>query len=62
MFMFKSNGGSGNVTSVSLNNFIGHNNAYSLYIDGQWTEETNPGGDGVLYSGITFNNWKGELT
>ncbi|KAJ5620186.1 extracellular rhamnogalacturonase [Penicillium lagena] len=59
MFMFKSNGGNGSVTDVTLQNFIGHENAYSLYIDAYWTEETLAAGDGVLYNSITFSNWTG---
>ncbi|KAJ5692869.1 hypothetical protein N7462_002292 [Penicillium macrosclerotiorum] len=59
MFMFKSNGGNGSVTEVTLENFIGHENAYSLYIDAYWTDETLADGDGVLYNSITFSNWKG---
>lgn len=59
MFMFKSNGGNGTVTEVTLENFIGHENAYSLYIDAYWTDETLAAGDGVLYNSITFSNWTG---
>ncbi|KAJ5777380.1 hypothetical protein N7520_000626 [Penicillium odoratum] len=59
MFMFKSNGGNGTVTDVTLQNFIGHENAYSLYIDAYWSSETLQEGDGVLYNSITFSNWKG---
>jgi len=33
MFMFKSNGGNGTVHDVTLENFIGHKNAYSLYLN-----------------------------
>ncbi|GLI73171.1 hypothetical protein PoHVEF18_001381 [Penicillium ochrochloron] len=59
MFMFKSNGGNGTVTEVTLQNFIGHENAYSLYIDAYWSSISAAEGDGVLYNSITFNNWKG---
>ncbi|KAK5134777.1 hypothetical protein LTR08_006152 [Meristemomyces frigidus] len=60
MYMFKSNGGDGTVTDVLLENFIGHNNAYSLYINGYWSSETVQPGDGVLYDSITFSNWIGD--
>ncbi|EED17175.1 extracellular rhamnogalacturonase, putative [Talaromyces stipitatus ATCC 10500] len=59
MFMFKSNGGSGEVSQVTLQNFIGHQNAYSLYLNSYWSDQTSAGGDGILYNSITFNNWKG---
>ncbi|QKX61808.1 uncharacterized protein TRUGW13939_08964 [Talaromyces rugulosus] len=59
MFMFKSNGGNGTVTEVTLQNFIGHGNAYSLYINAYWSDQTVADGDGILYNSITFNNWKG---
>jgi len=60
MMMIKSNGGSGSVSSVTFENFIGHSNAYSLDIDQYWTGQA--GADqstGVKLSGITFKNWKG---
>jgi len=47
------------VTDVTLSNFIGHENAYTFYIDAYWTEETLAAGDGVLYNSITVSNWKG---
>ncbi|PWY77078.1 RGase A [Aspergillus heteromorphus CBS 117.55] len=59
MYMIKSNGGSGTVTNTLLENFIGHGNAYSLYIDGDWSSESTVTGDGVQLSNITFKNWKG---
>lgn len=33
MYMFKSHGGSGTVSNVDLNNFVGHSNAYTLDLD-----------------------------
>ena len=48
---FKSNGGNGSATNFLLENFIGHNNAYSLYINGYWASESVQPGDGVLYEG-----------
>ncbi|KAI9739637.1 MAG: hypothetical protein M1834_006355 [Cirrosporium novae-zelandiae] len=60
MMMLKSNGGSGNVTRVSFTNFIGHANAYSLDINGYWTDASEADGDGVLYTKLTFEDWKGD--
>jgi rhamnogalacturonan hydrolase len=60
--MFKSYGGSGSVYDITLQNFIGHENAYSLYINGYWTSQTEVPGNGVLYHDITFNNWKGTCS
>ncbi|ESZ92320.1 glycoside hydrolase family 28 protein [Sclerotinia borealis F-4128] len=58
MFMIKSNGGSGSVSDSVFSNFIGHSNAYSLDIDAYW-KSTPAAGDGVLFTGLTFSNWKG---
>ncbi|EDO04556.1 hypothetical protein SS1G_07039 [Sclerotinia sclerotiorum 1980 UF-70] len=58
MFMIKSNGGSGSVSDSVFSNFIGHSNAYSLDIDSYW-KSTPADGNGVLYTGLTFSNWKG---
>jgi rhamnogalacturonan hydrolase len=60
MMLLKSNGGSGWVNTSSFTNFIGHNNAYSLDIDGYWSSESVADGDGVLFYGLTFDNWKGD--
>src|SRR3981081_139271 len=57
MLMIKSNGGSGSVYSSVFQNFIGHHNAYSLYIDGYWTKAAAGVGDGVVYHDLTFSNW-----
>ena len=62
MLMIKSNGGSGTVSDCTFENFIGHSNAYSLDINGYWTEETAAAGDGVLFTELTFNNWKGTCS
>nr|Q00001.1 RecName: Full=Rhamnogalacturonase A; Short=RGase A; Short=RHG A; AltName: Full=Rhamnogalacturonan hydrolase A; Flags: Precursor [Aspergillus aculeatus]AAB35485.1 rhamnogalacturonase [Aspergillus aculeatus]CAA58507.2 rhamnogalacturonase [Aspergillus aculeatus] len=59
MYMIKSNGGSGTVSNVLLENFIGHGNAYSLDIDGYWSSMTAVAGDGVQLNNITVKNWKG---
>ncbi|KAF4314156.1 hypothetical protein SLS57_007298 [Botryosphaeria dothidea] len=59
MMMIKSNGGSGSVSNVVFENFIGKSNAYSLDIDQYWASMSEKSGDGVALSNITFNNWKG---
>ncbi|KAE8131579.1 RGase A [Aspergillus pseudotamarii] len=59
MYMIKSNGGSGSVSNVVLENFIGHGNAYSLDIDGEWSSMSTVSGDGVQLNNITVRNWKG---
>lgn len=48
----------GSVRDSVFQNFIGHGNAYSLDIDAYWKSET-ADGDGVLFTGLTFSNWKG---
>ena len=60
MYMFKSNGGNGTVSSVVLSNFIGHNNAYSLDLNAYWASISPIAGDGISYSSITFSNWTGD--
>jgi hypothetical protein len=47
MYMIKSNGGSGSVSNVVLENFVGHGNAYSLDIDQAWASMSTIDGDGV---------------
>lgn len=59
MFMIKSNGGSGTLSNGHFENFIGHENAYSLYLDGYWTGQTPVAGNGVLYTDLLFSNWTG---
>ncbi|KAI1324040.1 RGase A [Xylariaceae sp. FL0255] len=61
MFFFKSNGGSGSVSSMSFTNFLGHKNAYGIYIDSAWTEETLAAGNGVQYEDITFSGFYGDV-
>lgn len=58
--MLKSNGGNGSVYDCQFTNFIGHDNAYSLYIDAYWTDETLAAGDGVLYTDLEFEDWTGD--
>ena len=59
MYMIKSNGGSGTVSNVVLENFIGHGNAYSLDIDQYWSSMSPIGGAGVQLDNIKINNWTG---
>lgn len=59
MLMIKSNGGSGTVSNVTFQNFIGHSNAYSLDIDQYWSSMDPVDGDGAHLSGINFINWTG---
>ncbi|KAG6019331.1 hypothetical protein E4U41_003283 [Claviceps citrina] len=59
MYMIKSRGGSGSVSAVTLENFIGHSNAYGLDLDTDWTPQLMAPGPGVAYSDINFSNWKG---
>lgn len=47
--------GSGSVSNVIFENFIGHGNAYSLDIDQYWSSETTVDGDGVQLDNITFS-------
>ncbi|CAD0112211.1 unnamed protein product [Aureobasidium uvarum] len=59
MFMLKSNGGSGSVSNVVLENFIGHGNAYSLTLDEAWTSMKTIAGNGVQLSNFQISNWTG---
>ncbi|KAF7158324.1 hypothetical protein CNMCM5623_003093 [Aspergillus felis] len=59
MMLIKSNGGSGTVSNVVFENFIGHGNAYSLDIDSYWSSMSAVAGNGVELSNITVKNWKG---
>ncbi|KAK5116166.1 hypothetical protein LTR62_008492 [Meristemomyces frigidus] len=59
MLMIKSNGGSGTVSNVVLENFIGHGNAYSLDIDQYWSSMSTAPGHGVQLNNITISNWTG---
>ncbi|KAL3465184.1 pectin lyase fold/virulence factor [Aspergillus heterothallicus] len=59
MYMVKSNGGSGTVSNLVLENFIGHGNAYSLDIDAYWSSMSTIDGDGVELNNVTIRNWKG---
>ncbi|KAK4139428.1 glycoside hydrolase family 28 protein [Dichotomopilus funicola] len=60
MMMIKSNGGSGTAENVKFDNFIGHNNAYSLNIDQAWASMTPASGSGIHLKDITVSNWKGD--
>jgi rhamnogalacturonan hydrolase len=57
--MVKSNGGSGTVSNVVLENFIGFSNAYSLNIEQYWSSMDPLEGDGVQLSNIQISNWTG---
>lgn len=57
--MIKSNGGSGTVSKIIFENFIGHGNAYSLDVDQYWSSMDTVDGDGVQLNDIYFKNWKG---
>ncbi|KAF9526747.1 rhamnogalacturonase [Crepidotus variabilis] len=59
--MFKSNGGSGYVRNVLLQNFISRSTAYGLYINQYWASMTPVAGNGVQLSNITFKNWDGNV-
>jgi rhamnogalacturonan hydrolase len=59
MMLLKSNGGNGTVSDCVFSNFIGHSNAYSLYIDAYWTELALQAGNGILYTDLTFTGWTG---
>ena len=59
MYMIKSNGGSGTVSNVVLENFIGHGNAYSLDIDQYWSSMSTIAGAGVQLNNIKISNWTG---
>ncbi|KAJ4213282.1 hypothetical protein NW759_011124 [Fusarium solani] len=59
MYMFKSYGGSGTVSNVALNNFIGHSNAYTLDLDATWSSMKPIEGDGILYTNMSFSGWSG---
>ncbi|KAL4930492.1 putative extracellular rhamnogalacturonase [Aspergillus undulatus] len=59
MYMVKSNGGSGSVSNLVLENFIGYGNAYSLDIDAEWSSMSTIDGDGVSLNNVTIRNWKG---
>lgn len=61
-FMLKSNGGSGTVSNLVLENFIGHSNAYSLDIEQYWESMKPVAGNGVQLSNIKINNWTGTAT
>ena len=50
--MLKSNGGSGSVSNLVLENFIGHSNAYSMNIEQYWESMKTLPGDGVQLSNI----------
>jgi rhamnogalacturonan hydrolase len=60
-FMLKSNGGSGYVKNVLLQNFKSRGTAYGLDVNQYWASQTPAGGNGVQLSNIRFVNWDGEV-
>ncbi|KZW01171.1 rhamnogalacturonase-like protein [Exidia glandulosa HHB12029] len=60
--MLKSNGGSGTVSNILLDQFQTHDTAYGLYINSYWSSISVNPGNGVTYSGITFSNWNGNVS
>lgn len=61
MFFIKSNGGDGWVYDILLEDFVGYNNAYGLFIDQYWGKRTADPGPGVSISGVYANGWKGTI-
>ncbi|KAH8104352.1 rhamnogalacturonan-hydrolase [Phellopilus nigrolimitatus] len=61
MFLIKSNGGSGYLRNVLLQNFIARGTAYGLDVDQHWSGQTTAAGSGVALSNITFDNWDGSV-
>ncbi|KAF2753985.1 pectin lyase-like protein [Pseudovirgaria hyperparasitica] len=59
MFMLKSHGGSGSVSNIALEAFIGHANAYSLDIDQYWASISAASGAGVAVSNLSVSAWRG---
>ncbi|KAI8137478.1 rhamnogalacturonase E [Fennellomyces sp. T-0311] len=62
MMMIKSNGGSGTVSNVLFESFIGHSNAYSLVFDQYWSKMGTADGDGVQLTNFTISNWRGTCS
>ncbi len=52
--MFKSNGGSGTVSNVLLQDFISRGTAYGLYLNQYWSSMKPINGSGVKLDNITF--------
>ena len=52
--MIKSNGGSGYLRNVLLQNFLARGTAYGLDVDQFWSGTTTASGDGVTLTNITF--------
>ena len=62
MFMIKSNGGNGTLSNCQFNNFMGHDNAYTLDINAYWPEEALAAGNGVQYTDLSFDSWHGTCS
>jgi len=55
MFLIKSFGGNGTVKNVVAEDFIGHDNAYSLWITGAWSGQKDSGGPGINLTNVTID-------
>ena len=55
MMMIKPNSGSGHLKNVLFENFIGHENAYSLDIDQYWSSMSAVDGAGIKLGNVTFD-------
>jgi rhamnogalacturonan hydrolase len=62
MMMIKSNGGSGVMSDVLMENFIGYSNAYSLDIDQHWSPMKVNEGKGVKLNNVTFKVLPNDLS
>lgn len=54
IFMIKSNGGSGYLSNVMLQDFISRGTAYGFDIDQAWSGQSPVAGNGVSLNGITL--------
>jgi len=52
MLLLKSNGGSGYLNNATFQNFIGHKNAYSLWIEQFWSGASTAPGPGVNFTNL----------
>ncbi|THH13679.1 hypothetical protein EW146_g6568 [Bondarzewia mesenterica] len=59
--MVKSNGGSGTVDNVLMENFTSQGTAYGLDVNQYWASMSTLDGDGVKLSNFVFKNWDGEV-
>ncbi|KAG9002185.1 hypothetical protein FRB94_013196 [Tulasnella sp. JGI-2019a] len=61
MMLIKSNLGSGYVSNILFQNFIGRGTAYGLDVDQYWVDATPGTGAGVQLTNLTFQNWDAEI-